>query len=99
MFLLKLGQFAGQHSLNSLADRSGIAPEVDIDTDLVETHQRAQAHAAGNELVDTVAGQMLYWRHTASLLMGHIWQEADIQDLAVFHSYNGVQITVAEVGT
>ena len=85
MFLLELHQLAIDDGLDGLTNGRDIPAEIDLDADLVEAHQRPEAHASGNELIDPFFGQILDRRHATALLMRHIGNDIHLTNLLVFN--------------
>ena len=59
MLLAELGQLAFENRIYSFSHRLRLAAKVDLNTDLIKTHQRAQSHAAGNEFFHPLLRQIL----------------------------------------
>ena len=97
VFLGEFDQSALQERVNGCTDTRCARAVKDIDADLVETHERTHAHAAGNELVDAVARQVIDRGHAAALLVRHVGQGADRRHDAVFHVDDGVEVTMPEM--
>ena len=85
MFLLELHQFSIDNGLDGLTNGRDIPAEIDLDADLVEAHQRSEAHASCNELIDPFFGQILDRRHATALLMRNSGTDIHLTDLLVFN--------------
>jgi hypothetical protein len=87
-----------QEGIYSLAHGLGAAAVKNIDSHLIESHQRPHPHAAGNEHLHPVLGQVIYRSHASALLMGHVGQSPDLLHSTIRDFDHGIEIAVAEMG-
>ena len=71
--------------------------EVNLDAHLIEAHERAHAHAPGQQRVDSVLGQILDGRQAAALLVRQGWKGGMPGHRAVFQLHDGVQVAMTEM--
>jgi hypothetical protein len=70
----------------------------DLDSRLVEAHERTQAHAPRKEDGHAVVSEVVHGGEAAALFVGHAWQGAHLGNQACLDVNDGVQLAVAEVG-
>jgi len=93
----ELLQISFQESIDSLSHRLNAAAEKDIDSHLVETHERPHAHPARNKDLYPVLSQVIDRGHASALLVRHVGQGSNILDLSVGDFHEGIEIAVSEV--
>jgi hypothetical protein len=93
--LLQLSFEEGIHSLSHGCCGSAVE---DGDSNLLEAHEGAHAHTAGNEYLNSVLGQVGDGGHASALLVRDVGQGADIFELSVRHFHNGIYIAVTKMG-
>ena len=93
----ELLQVSFQESIDSLSHGLDTTPKENIDSHLVETHERSHAHSACDKNLYSVLGQMVDRGHAPSLLVRYVTQSPDILDLSVSDLHKGVEIAVPEV--
>jgi len=98
MLLAKLRELLLNKGIHGFPNVGGIAAEIDGDPDLIETHQRAKSHAAGNEGLCALIGQILYGCHASPLFMRNIRDDVDGLDGLIFQGDQGVEVAMSEMG-
>ena len=96
--MVKCGKFALQEGLHRFSHGLGAVAVQDLDSHLIEPHERPHAHAAGNEDLHAVLGQVIDRGHAAALLVRHVGQGGDLLHFAVGDFHQGVKVTVTEMG-
>ena len=98
------GEFEGEgleaavdEGLNGSAHSGEVAREEHFHTNLLEAHEGAHAHAAGQKHLDAGVGEVLHGGHAAAVVVGDGIEGADFLHGAVFHFNEGVDFTMAEM--
>lgn len=97
MFIRKLRKFAVDQRLHGIPNRLKVPAEINHNTDLVESHERAKPHAADNQLAGAFSGQILYRRHASALLMRDIWDHINFFYFIIFHCNHSIEIAVTKM--
>ena len=92
-------QLTLQESLHCRSYGLDAVTEKDLNSHLLEPHKWPHAHAAGNENLHAVLGQVIDRGHAAALLMRNVGQGGNLQHFAFGDFHQGVKITVAEMGS
>ena len=97
VLLTELRQLTRGESLNGIADRLRLPAMKDPDTDLLESHQRAETHAARDHDLHSSARQVLDRSHATSLLMRDTGQDLGVLDFIVLHRDQRETVTVTKM--
>ena len=93
----ELLQVSFQESIDSLSYRLNATAVENIDSRLVETHERPHAHSACDKDSYAVLGQVIDRGHASALLVRYVRQGSDTLDFSVRDFHEGIEIAVPEV--
>jgi hypothetical protein len=93
----ELLQVSFQESIDSLSYSLNATAVENIDSRLVETHERPHANSASDKDPYPVLGQVIDRGHASALLVGYVRQGPDTLDFPVRDFHEGIEIAVPEV--
>jgi hypothetical protein len=93
----KLPQTSIQESIHCLSHGLGAGTVKDIDSHLIEPHERPHAHATGDEDLHAVLRQVIDRGHAAALLVGNIGQSPDLLHRTVRNFHQSVKVAVTKM--
>jgi len=97
MFVRKLRKFAVDQRLHSISNCLEVPAEIYLNPSLVESCERPETHAAGDQFFSAFTGQILDRYHAPALLMGSAGDHINAFYFVIFNCNKRIEVTVTEM--